>query len=230
MILFSIIFSVTATIIFWLGLNIFSQVNYEATFLVSQVALYTTIPLFPAEVIQRYKTRFFTDLSNQTKYAVYIVLMTVIIGMVNLYVYQDHILISLEDPLVRRLYQLLSFSYIPFSQIGGWLYQSLMVFFIAVIFGTKVSFKKYLNFVGISYVGFLISTFLSLVLNILIVDVSLIEENILIRYTVGKFGEALMLILLVFFIYYNEEQFGLIKSCLIACLPTVIIILFQILL
>lgn len=230
MILFSFIFSITATIIFWLGLNVFSEVNYEATFLVSQVALYTTIPLFPVEILQRYKTRFFTQLPNQFKYVVYIVSMTVLISMINLYVYQDHILVSLEDPLVRRIYQVLSFTFIPFAQIGGWLYQSLMVFFIAIIFGTKISFKKYLAFVGISYTGFLISTLISLVLNVLIIDFSILEENELLRYTIGKFGEAFTLILLAFFIYYNEERFSLFKSCCVACIPTVIIILIQLIL
>ena len=128
------------------------------------------------------------------------------------------------------MYQLLSFTFIPFAQIGGWLYQGLMVYFVAVILGTEISFKKYLSFVGISYIGFFISMMISLILNILIVDFSLMEENLMLRYTIGKFGEAFMLILLVFFIYYNEERFSLVKSCLTACIPTVIVILFQIIL
>jgi len=230
MILFSFIFSITATIIFWLGLNVFSEVNYEATFLVSQLALYATMPLFPVEVLHRYKAGFFTQLPQQFKYVIYIVSMTVLISMFNLYVYQDHILMPLEDQLVRRIYQLLSYAFIPFAQIGGWLYQSLMVFFIAIIFGTEISFKKYLAFVGISYTGFLISTLISLLLNVLIIDFSLIEENVLLRYTVGKFGEAFTLILLTFFIYYNEKKFSLFKSCCVACIPTVIIILIQLIL
>jgi hypothetical protein len=230
MILFSFIFSVTATIIFWLGLNIFSDVNYEATFLVSQAFLYTTLPLFPAEVLHKYKTSFFSQLPEEFRYGVYIVLITILVGMVNLYVYQDHILVSLADPLVNRMYQLLSFTFIPFAQMGGWLYQSLMVYFIAVILGTEISFKRYATFVGISYIGFLLSTLMSLVLNTMVIDFSIIEENVLLRYTVGKFGEALTLILLAFFIYYNERKFSLIKSCFIACFPTAIIILFQIVL
>ena len=228
MILFSFIFSITATIIFWLGLNIFSTVRYEATFLVSQIALYTTIPLFPAEELHRYKTRFFSITSKSFYNAIYIVMMTVVVSVINLYIYQDHIMVSPESQLIKRIYQLLSFTFIPFAQIGGWLCQSLMVYFIAVVLGTRIRFKRYLTFVGMSYMGFLISTLLSLVLNILIIDFSLIEENVLIRYTVGKFGEAFTLILLAFFIYYNEERFSLLKSCFVACLPTAIIILIQI--
>jgi hypothetical protein len=230
MILFSFIFSITATVIFWLGLNIFSEVDYEATFLVSQAVLYTTIPLFPVETIHQYRARFFTQFPGQIAIPISIVLITVLISMVNLYVYQDHILMPMEDPLVRRIYQLFSYTFIPFAQVGGWLYQSLMVFFIAVILGTKLSFKKYLSFVGLSYMGFLISTLLSLFLNVLIIDFSFTEDNVSLRYAIGKFGEALAMILLVFFIFYNETRFGLVKSCLTACLPTVVVILFQIIL
>ena len=230
MILFAILFSLTATIILWLGLNIFSTVSYEATFLASQAVLYTTIPLFPVKELQDNQSSFFHLRYNSLQFAIYFVLMTVVISVVNLYIYQDHILISLEDLLVRRIYQLLSYTFIPFAQVGGWLYQSLMVYFLAVVFGTKSSFRKYVTIVGISYAGFLLSTFLSLILNVLIIDFSVLEENELLRFAIGKFGEALMLILLAFFIYYNEEKFSLVKSCFIACFPTVIIILIQIIL
>jgi len=156
--------------------------------------------------------------------------MTVVISVINLYVYQDQIMITQDNKLVNRMYKLLNYTFIPFAQIGGWMYQSLMVYFIAVIFGSRIRFKKYLTFVGIAYIGFLVSTFLSLIMNMLIYDYSIIGQNILLRYTIGKFGEAFTLILLSFFIYYNEENFSLIKSCLIACLPTLVIILLQILL
>jgi hypothetical protein len=192
--------------------------------------LYATIPLFPAEELQRYKTRFFRITPKSFHYALYIVMMTVIISIINLYVYQDHILVALEDQLVKRIYQLLSYAFIPFAQIGGWLYQSLMVYLIAIVLGTRISFKRYLTFVGISYVGFLISTIISLFLNVVIIDFSLLEENVMLRYTVGKFGEAFTLILLAFFIYYNEERFSLLRSCIVACLPTAVIILVQIIL
>lgn len=105
-----------------------------------------------------------------------------------------------------------------------------MVYLIAVAFGTKIPFRNYVTFVGISYAGFLVSTFLSLIINMAIFDASVIEQNLLLRYTIGKFGEALTLILLAFFIYFNEEKFSLMKSCIIACIPTAIIIVFQLIL
>ena len=49
MLLFPLIFSLTSTIIFYLGLNLFTNANYEATFLVSQAVLYATVPLYPGK-------------------------------------------------------------------------------------------------------------------------------------------------------------------------------------
>jgi len=230
MLIFPLIFSITSTIIFWLGMNILTTTNYDATFLASQAVLYATVPLFPGKELMNQPSGFFQLGSKSLQYALYIVLFTVVISVVNLYVYQDHILVSFENLLVKRIYRLLSYTFIPFVQVGGWLYQSLMIYFIAVVFGTKTVFRNYLIFAGIAYLGFLISTLLSLILNILIFDLSLVEEDELLRYTIGKFGEAFTLILMAFFIYYNEEKFNLFKSCCIACLPTVIIILIQIML
>jgi hypothetical protein len=159
-----------------------------------------------------------------------IVLMTVIAGMANLYVYQDQILASVESLLVNKIYRLLSFTFIPFAQIGGWLYQGVLVYLLAVVLGAKLRFRDYLIFVGIAYSGFLVSTLISLIMNFMVYDLQLIESNTEMRFVIGKFGEALTLILLAFFIYYNEEKFSLIKSCVIACIPTAIIILLQIIL
>ena len=228
MVLFPLIFSITSTVIFYIGLVIFSGNNYEATFLVSQAILYTTIPLYPGREIDSGK--FFKIRDDSHRYAFLIVLLTVIAGMINLYIYQDQILDSLESALVNKIYRLLSYTFIPFAQIGGWLYQSVLVYLIAVILGTCLRFRDYLIFVGIAYSGYLLSTLLSLIMNLLVFDLQLLESNAEIRFAIGKFGEAFTLILLAFFIYFNEEKFSLIKSCLIACIPTAIIILFQIIL
>ena len=49
MLLFPLIFSLTSILIFYLGLNLFDNTNYEATFLVSQALLYVTVPLYPGK-------------------------------------------------------------------------------------------------------------------------------------------------------------------------------------
>ena len=228
MLLFPLIFSLTSTLIFYLGLNLFTNTSYEATFLVSQALLYATVPLYPGKELDSGK--FFHIGPHSHRYAFLIVLMTVIAGVTNLYVYQDQILVSIESLLVSRIYRLLSFTFIPFAQIGGWLYQAVLVYLLATILGTKLRFRDYLIFVGIAYSGFLVSTLLSLIMNMLVYDFQIVESNTEIRFAIGKFGEAFTLILLAFFIYYNEEKFSLIKSCVIACIPTAIIILIQIIL
>jgi len=228
MLLFPLIFSLTSTIIFYLGLNLFTNANYEVTFLVSQALLYATVPLYPGREID--SGNFFHIGPRSHQYAFLIVLMTAIAGMTNLYIYQDQILVSLESLLVNKIYRLLSFTFIPFAQIGGWLYQGVLVYLLAVVLGTSLRFRDYLIFVGIAYTGFLVSTLLSLIMNVFVYDLQMIESNTEMRFVIGKFGEAFTLILLAFFIYYNEERFSLIKSCVIACIPTAIIILVQILL
>jgi hypothetical protein len=228
MLLFPLIFSITSTVLFYLGLVIFSGNNYEATFLVSQAVLYATVPLYPGKEID--SGRFFRIGPGSFRYAFLIVMLTVIAGVTNLYIYQDQILVSLESVLVNKIYSLLSYTFIPFAQIGGWLYQGVLVYLIAVALGTSLRFRDYMIFVGIAYSGFLLSTLLSLIMNFLVYDLELIRSSNEIRFAIGKFGEAFTLILLAFFIYYNEEKFSLIRSCVIACIPTVIIILFQIIL
>jgi hypothetical protein len=228
MLLFPLIFSITSTVLFYLGLVIFSSNNYEATFLVSQAVLYATVPLYPGREINSGK--FFKMRPGSYKYAFLMVMLTVVAGVTNLYIYQDQILVSLGSVLVNKIYTLLSYTFIPFAQIGGWLYQGVLVYLIAVVVGTSLRFRDYLIFVGIAYSGYLLSTLLSLILNLLVYDLQLIQSNAEMRFAIGKFGEALTLILLAFFIYYNEEKFSLIRSCVIACIPTVIIILFQIML
>ena len=228
MLLFPLIFSITSTVLFYLGLVIFSGNNYEATFLVSQALLYATVPLYPGREIDSGKI--FMIGPGSFRFAFLIVLLTVIASVTNLYIYKEQILVSLKSVLVNKIYSLLSYTFIPFAQIGGWLYQSVLVYLIAVVLGTSLRFRDYLVFVGIAYSGFLLSTILSLILNLLVYDLELIQSNNELRFTIGKFGEAFTLILLAFFIYYNEEKFSLIKSCVIACIPTAIIILFQIVL
>lgn len=230
MLIYPLIFSLTGSIILWLGIQILTATSYDATFLVSQAALYATVPLFPVEELKHFRSGYFKLVPESLPYAFFMVLGTVVVSAVNLHVYQDQILMLFGDPLLKRIYRLINYKFIPLTQIGGWLYQSLMVYFVAVVFGSRLGIRKYLVFAGKAYLGYLISTLLSLALNILIFDLTVLEENVLLRYTIGKFGEAFTLILLAFFIYYNEERFGLIKSCFIACLPTVIIILIQILL
>lgn len=230
MFIYPLIFSVISIIIYWLGLHLFSSINNEATFLVTQSALYLTLPFYPAGMFRNYRRVFFRINSASMQYAIYIVFMSIIFSLVNLYLFQDQVLESIEDPFIRRAYQLLNYTFIPFAQGGGWIYQSLMVYFLSFLFGGEGSFKDYLAIIGLSYLGFLVAAIISLLMNFLVYDFTLIEDNLLVRYTIGKYGEALTLILMVFFVFYHEKKFSVASSCVVACLPTGIIILLQILL
>ena len=108
MLLFPLIFSITSIVIFYLGLNLFTNANNEATFLVSQAVLYATVPLYPGREIDSGK--FFRIWPGSHRYAFLIVMMTVIASITNLYVYQDQILVSIESLLVNKIYLLLSFT------------------------------------------------------------------------------------------------------------------------
>lgn len=227
MLLFPLIFSMIASVIFWLGLNIFSSMDYEATFLISQTLLYLTIPLYPAKELQETTRNRRKMFAPRLRYGIVVVLLTVVTGWGNLYFYQEHILESLDNPLSLWMARLFGYRFIPFTQAGGWFYQSLMVYFLAVISGTKLRLTDYVTFAGMACAGFLVSGSLSLLYNFLVIDLQVLEHNMLISHTIGKFGEGLALILLAFFIYNNENDFSLTRSCIIACLPTVLIILIQ---
>ena len=226
MILIPLLFSLTSAIIFWLGIQIFTGISYETTFLVSQAALYTTIPIFPGKELGHVK--FFIINSRSMRIALMVVILSVIISLINLYIYQEYILATLDGVLADRLYIMLNYTFVPIAQVGGWLYQSVLVYLLAVVFGTRIPFRSYLTFVGLAYTGFLVSTAMSLLYNICCYDLQILAMNETIQYAMGKFGEAFTLILLAFFMYYNEEKFSLSLCCLIACLPTVLIILIQI--
>lgn len=119
------------------------------------------------------------------------------------------------------------------TQFWGWFFQTVLIFMLSTIMGAKKRFSIYLKIMGISYFGFLVLSIFTLVLNYFFFpeNVSLNDFNLLIRdspiYLIaGKSGEFLVLAMAAAGIS-NYEKFSPMKSLLICCVPSMLLLLFK---
>lgn len=112
-------------------------------------------------------------------------------------------------------------------QLGGFILQGFLLYFLLIIINTKLPFSNYLRILGISYIGFLLGALLILVYNIAISanfnSISSFKNfysNSYYHIIVGKISEFWTLLMLSSFIYQNEKlDFG--PSVFIAFFPNI---------
>lgn len=133
----------------------------------------------------------------------------------------------------KSLLSIIFFSTLGITQFGGWFFQTVLIYMLAVVFGAKKTFGFYLRVVGISYIGFMLLSIVTLILNYFYIPdhVSLQEFNELIKINpvyviVGKGGEFLALSMIGAGIA-NYEEFTPLKSLLIGCVPSFLLLLFS---
>lgn len=119
------------------------------------------------------------------------------------------------------------------TQFGGWFFQTVLIFMLSTVMGAKKRFNTYLKIMGISYFGFLVLSIFTLILNYFSIpkNVSLNDFNLLMKdspiYLVaGKSGEFLVLATAAAGIS-NYEKFSPMKSLLICCVPSMLLLLFK---
>lgn len=117
------------------------------------------------------------------------------------------------------------------TQLGGWFFQSCLIYMLAFILDAKAVFEKYLSVVGVGYVGFLILTCLNIGLNEIYIpeNISAEEFNSLLSVSlahgiIGKTGEYWALTVIAATIYCLEDEFTLKKSIFVTVVPSFLLI------
>jgi hypothetical protein len=121
------------------------------------------------------------------------------------------------------------------TQIGGWFFQSCMIYMFAFILGAVQPFSTYLTLLASSYVGFLIVSLITIPINVYFIpsqinaeDFRTLLQGSLLHGVLGKSGEYWSLTLVSFGIYTHEQSFTIPKSLLVSILPSVGLLLFKV--
>jgi hypothetical protein len=112
------------------------------------------------------------------------------------------------------------------TQVGGWFVQSCFIYMLSFILGGNKPFNNYLALVGFAYIGFFITSVLTILINAFFVPdqlnpfefKELIEQSML-HGIIGKAGEYWSLALISAGIFFLEDSFSWIKSIFISLLP-----------
>lgn len=106
---------------------------------------------------------------------------------------------------------------------------------LAVIFGTKKQLNSYLKIVGFAYIGFLILTIFSMLVNVYFVPNNIPLEDFkrtfdqsFVHGWMGKSGEYIVLSLISLGIY-NTDDFSFPQSIVVSVLPTVLLLVMKLL-
>lgn len=175
---------------------------------------------------------------NETKYKYYILailVLNVLLAVANSYIIMNKIKtdgdINIEN--IIRIVKALNVTSIIITQFGGFCIQAILIYMLAVIFGSEKPLNAYLKIVGFSYIGFVVLTIISITINYFFVvnyksltDFNITYEKSIFYNWLGKSGESLVLILISLGIY-NSDKFSLPKSFVIATLPTILLLLLK---
>jgi len=178
----------------------------------------------------------YTDMSLSKirhKYLILAILVSnVLFAILNSYLIMNKINTTSDENVesVIRIVKALNVTSIIITQFGGFCIQGILVYMLAVIFGSEKNLNSYLKIVGVSYVGFLILTISSIVVNtffvqnnIPLLDFKATFEKSLLHGWLGKSGEYLVLILISLGIY-NSDKFSFPKSIMLATIPTILLL------
>lgn len=156
----------------------------------------------------------------------------VLFAILNSYLIMNKINIRSDENAesIISIVKALNVTSIIITQFGGFCIQGILIYLLAVIFGSDKNLNSYLKIVGFSYVGFLILTISSIIVNTIFIqnDIPLsdfkdtFEKSILYGW-LGKSGEYLVLILISLGIY-NSDKFSFPKSIMLATVPTILLL------
>lgn len=175
---------------------------------------------------------------NSSWYSLSIVVLSAIVGILSILLLVQRLNFnSLESTGIdtANLIIVTNLISIILVQVGGWILQSFMIHFLAVVFNGSKPIGSYFKIVGLSYTGFLIGAVISLFYSLFTLPTSIpIEEfnsmmnNSLVPKLIGKNAEFISLILIAYGLC-KLERFTLFKSLLITLIPSVVLILLKIL-
>jgi len=159
-----------------------------------------------------------------------IVILNGLMGFLGLVLLYKHVDFA-NSPDLRRVFVISGGFGIIVAQIGGWILQSFLISLISVFYGSRNGPKIFFNLVGFSYVGFLLITMVSMLVNswVLPNEMSPIELNAAIvgsylRVILGKVGEFIVLSIIVYGILLIEN-ITVKKALVIAVAPSILLLM-----
>lgn len=172
------------------------------------------------------------------KFAIFIVIGSVIVGIISIHFLTKKLNLGGEilpnNIDLKKTILITNSLGVIASQLGGWFFQSILLYMIVYILDGENSFKNYLTIVGLSYISFLLSSIISLYYNYFFMpyfnslfDFKNAMENNFFLNILGKISEYLSLTLIAFGIYITEN-FSLSKSLIISFLPSTFLLLLKI--
>jgi len=171
------------------------------------------------------------------KYPLVIVFLNVLIGVCGLLLIDQKLDYSqLNEKTGFDFGQIIAttgFLNILIAQLGGFFFQSILIYMLAFILNGNHDFNFYIKLVGISYIGFLIASTVTVIINVFYIPNDLIatDLNVLIEESIthrilSKIGEFFVLAIISFGIFFHEK-FSVIKSLIIAILPSFLLLMFN---
>jgi len=178
---------------------------------------------------------------NISKYSLLIILTNAVVGVIGFYFISSRIdfeMANNHNNIDFRSIFLFGNSFgVLISQVGGWIFQAYLVFLFSTFLGGQGNIYHYINLVGFAYLGFLLSALVSILYNVIIFETSIIKIENLAEFfnssyfhlISGKVGEFIVLSIICVGIMLIEKKFTFFKSFVVAIMPSLLILLFNIL-
>ena len=173
------------------------------------------------------------QVNNLSGMAIGVLIANFVLGIIGLLLVTNKI--SATDRIITSLNSIGILSLL-ITQVGGWFFQACLIYMLAYLLGAKATFEKYLVLVGLGYVGFLLLTLSTIIINYfyLPAEVSPDEFNELLSHSmlhgmIGKAGEYWTLAIIAAGIFYIEDNFSIRKSLLASVLPSLLLLSLKIL-
>lgn len=162
------------------------------------------------------------------KIVFFIIVANALINIVNVVYISGLVVFEIETQ--KTIFRYIPIATVVIAQIGGWFFQAVLIFILAELLGAKKPFSLYLKILGVSYIGFLISSTIGFLYNVTTIKEGInISELQSIVYggmehiILGKYGEYLTLSIAAYLIYLSDDLSEK-KSLAISVTPSVIVL------
>jgi len=230
----TLFFLIYSSLTYLILLYVFGYNNFHILSIISltfSLSLICIVSYFDKKNIQKNQKKYFLKLSYKllsNHIIVSIIVINAIINVVNI-IYISNI-ISFDAEEQKSMFQILPVITVLIAQIGGWFFQSILIFILAELLGTEKKYNLYLKIIGFAYIGFFLSSTIGFSYNVIILKQNITIEELKfivndspIHIILGKLGEYITLAIASFLIYINDK-FSEEKSLIIVTLPSILIL------
>jgi hypothetical protein len=170
---------------------------------------------------------------NYSKEVFIVVIGNAILGVMNILSVSSKIdfeITTEQSASIKNIFIFTNTIGVALTQVGGWLFQSYLVYMLSVIVGGTGVFKDYLKLIGLAYIGFFILSIVLLVFNywylpdnLSSAQFTLVMKESLIHKILGKIGEFWTLTLISFGLF-NLEKFSFSKCVMVSFVPSFLLL------